>query len=519
YHPAAGGVGPKMGGLFKTAVNYDPPHWDHQITLSYQTGRYTSHIFNKLLRAKQGEHINPYAFELEGDLAEKWKWVNPTTVIFSLRKGVKFHNKPPVNGRELTSADVKYTFERILSPELKSPVRSLYEVIKSIETPDRYTVKFILSEPYAPFTYYTALTFVSIIPKEVVEKFGDLKKWESMIGTGPFILEKNEPNVRVLFKRNPDYFEKGRPYLDGVEYRVIKSPEIMNTAVRNKELDIGITHPFPDYESTQEMLKVHPGMKMMEYHGNNWPYVTFATDKPPFNDKRVRQAFSMSFDRKKQLMTLYNGRGWIDSMIGVALRGSIPIEKLGESAQWFRYDPAKAKKLLREAGLTPPVKVKLLFCPVYGANFVSGLEVLASQIKNAGTFDIELVSQEYGAYVSATIIGKYDADGFYGLSTPTVDADHRLYIRFHSTGSANAARVKDPALDKLLDEQRGEINDKKRMEILKKLQIYTADQMYVMPVVVMPYYDMWFPYVKGYRQHVVPMMDWGVNFSQVWLDK
>jgi peptide/nickel transport system substrate-binding protein len=514
-----GEAAPKRGGVLKTAVNFEPPHWDPQITYSYTTQVMTSFVYSRLLRDKQGVNVDPYHFELQGDLAEKWEVVSPTEIVFTLRKGVKFHNKPPVNGRELTSADVKYSFERLLSPEVKAPARSFYEKIKSIETPDPYTAKFILSEPFAPFLTYVALTFASIIPKEAVEEFGDLKKWDAAIGTGPFMIEKYEPNVKTSYKRNPDYFEKDRPYLDGVEIRVIKNPQVFNTAVRSNDLDLGLGTPFPDYEATQEMLAVHPGMKMVEYHNNNWPRVTFATDQPPFNDKSVRQAMSMSFDRAKQLMIIMGGRGWIDAPLTIAQKGAIPHDELGEASKLFQYNPAEAKRLLMEAGLKPPVKVKMVYTTVYGAVWVNMVEAFAGQMKSSGNFDVELVPQEYGAYISSTTLGKYKEDGYYGLSTPPADPDGILWSVYHSTAPRNASRVKDPHVDQLLEAQRRELDETKRSAILKELQLYLADQMYYMPTVLTPAFDMWFPYVKGYNRHIVPWYNWGHRFSLVWLDK
>lgn len=510
---------PKRGGVLKSAVNYDPPHWDPHAILAYQTHTLASMVYSKPLRDKQGETIDPYVFELEPDLAIKWEIVSPTEIVYTLRKGVKFHNKPPVNGRELTSADVKYTFERILDPNLKSPNRAFYEKIKSIETPDPYTVKFVLSEPFAPFVSYTALTFASVAAKEVVEKFGDLKKWESAIGSGPFMLEKYEPNVRITYVRNPDYFEKGKPYLDGLEYRIIPSAEVQNAAVRTKELDLGLALPFPDYESVQDMMKVHKDMKYQEWHSNNWPRVTFATDKAPFSDKRVRQAVSLSYDRKKQLEILTGGRGWVDSVLTVAQKGSIPTDKLGDASRLFQYNPAEAKKLLKEAGLTPPVKIKVVYCGIYGNYFVNQVEGFASQMKSAGTFDVELVPQEYGAYMASTYLGKYDQDAIFALTTPPADPDDILWTMFHSTSGRNSARVKDPQADKLLEAQRRELDETKRMATLKELQLYLAEQMYYMPTVLQPNYDMWFPHVKGYRRHIVPWYNMGDRYSLVWLDK
>jgi peptide/nickel transport system substrate-binding protein len=333
------------------------------------------------------------------------------------------------------------------------------------------------------------------------------------------MLDAYEPNVKIVYKRNPDYYEKGRPYLDGVELRIIKSPEVMIAAMRSKELDLGMIRPFPDYEATQEMLEIHPGMKMVEFHNNNWPRVTFATDKPPFNDKRVRQAVSMSFDRKKQLEILTGGRGWIDSVLAIAQKGSIPHDELGEASKLFQYNPDEAKRLLKDAGLTPPVKVKVVYSPVYGAAFVNHVEAFAGQMKSAKTFDVELVPQEYGAYISSTYLGKYDQDAVYALTTPPVDPDDILWTMFHSTAARNSARVNDPHVDKLLEAQRRELDEGKRMEMLKELQLYLAEQMYYMPTVYTPSYDMWFPYVRGYNRHIVPWYNWGDRFRLTWLDK
>ena len=105
------------------------------------------------------------------------------------------------------------------------------------------------------------------------------------------------------------------------------------------------------------------------------------------------------------------------------------------------------------------------------------------------------------------------------LSTPPADPDGILWSVYHSTAPRNAARVKDPHVDKLLEAQRQEIDETKRLQILKELQLYLADQMYYMPTVLTPAFDMWFPYVKGYNRHIVPWYNWGHRFSLVWLDK
>jgi peptide/nickel transport system substrate-binding protein len=302
--------------------------------------------------------------------------------------------------------------------------------------------------------------------------------------------------------------------------RIIVSPEIQNTAVRTKELDLALGTPFSDYTALQEMLKVYPDMKWMEYHSNNWPRIVMATDKPPFNNKAVRQAMSISFDRKKHLDVVAGGRGWVDSTLAIAMPGAITPDKFPpDLAKLFQYNPAEAKRLIQSAGLNPPLKIKAVYSPAYGTVFVSAVEAWAAQLKAAGTFEVELVPQEYGAYISSTYLGKYEQDAIFDLTTPPVDPDDILWTMFHSTSPRNSARVKDPKVDELLVAQRREMDETKRADILKQLQLYLTDQMYYMPTSMAAGFDAWFPYVKGYSRHIVPWYNWGDRFRLVWLDK
>ena len=132
---------------------------------------------------------------------------------FALRKGVKFHNKPPVNGREVTAEDVKYSLERFMA---KSGFATRFEPVSAIDVVDKHTVRITLKEPYAPFLNHLANpSFCVILPREAEEKFKDFNHPDAVIGTGPFVLKSYEKGVRVVFERNPDYFMKGMPYLDG----------------------------------------------------------------------------------------------------------------------------------------------------------------------------------------------------------------------------------------------------------------------------------------------------------------
>src|SRR5712691_4474341 len=229
---------PRRGGLLRVR-GWDPPHFDPHLTINNFTHTTLSFVYSRLVRHKVGPEVQPGTFPVESDLAESWEALDDTTYIFHLRQGVKWHNKPPVNGRELVAEDVKFTFERFLT-EKANPLRYILEAVDKVEVVDRYTVKFLLHEPFVWLIDVLANPVGTwIIPREVVEQFGDLKKPESAIGTGPFLLERYEPNVKTVFKRNPDYFLSGLPWVDGVEWVVVNDPSAALAMYRSGQLDCG----------------------------------------------------------------------------------------------------------------------------------------------------------------------------------------------------------------------------------------------------------------------------------------
>src|SRR5262245_43880939 len=207
---------PKRGGILRVRGR-DPVHFDPHLTRDGRTHTVLSFVYSKLLRHKVGGGVQPGTFSVEPDLAERWEAPDDTTYIFHLRQGVRWHNKPPVNGRELVAEDVKFTFDRFLTVE-GNPEQLLLEAVQRVEVMDRYTVQFRLKEPFVWLLDTLASPLCTwIIAPEVVKQYGDLKKVETAIGTGPFMLERYEPNVKTVFRRHPEYFRPGQPHVDGVE--------------------------------------------------------------------------------------------------------------------------------------------------------------------------------------------------------------------------------------------------------------------------------------------------------------
>jgi peptide/nickel transport system substrate-binding protein len=161
--------------------------------------------------------VKPMTYPLEPDLAESWTQPDDTTLIFKLKKGVRWHPKPPVDRRELTADDVKYTDNRYLTIKGNGN-RDTLSSIDKIDVLDKHAAKFTLKEPNAWFLDNLASTSTWIIARECVEKFADLKKVEAVVGTGPWMLERWEPNVRTAYVRNPHYFVPELPYADRIDY-------------------------------------------------------------------------------------------------------------------------------------------------------------------------------------------------------------------------------------------------------------------------------------------------------------
>ncbi|MBI4253670.1 MAG: hypothetical protein HY616_01235, partial [Candidatus Rokubacteria bacterium] len=195
---------PKRGGAFRFR-GYTPPHFDPHLTSSYTTMINLSFSHSRLLKHKAGPGVKPGTFEYEGDLAEFFNHQDETTYVFRLRRGVKWHPKPPVNGRELTAEDVKYTLDRFMTIKGNAN-RHMMKSLAKTEAIDKYTVKFTLTEVNAWFLDFLSDPMaLCIVAQEAVEKFGDLKKPEAVIGTGPWMLESHQSKVRTVWVRHPDY--------------------------------------------------------------------------------------------------------------------------------------------------------------------------------------------------------------------------------------------------------------------------------------------------------------------------
>jgi peptide/nickel transport system substrate-binding protein len=512
---------PKRGGTFRLVLQSDPvTGFDPHQTISFVTMVPLSFAYSRLVKVKAGPSVKPMTYPIEPDLAESWTQPDDKTYVFKLKKGVRWHPKPPVNGRELTADDIKYTYERFLTIKGNGN-RPVLEYVDRIDVLDKYTVKFTLKEPNAWFLDLLASTSTWIVAKECVEKFGDLKKAESLVGTGPWMLERWEPNVKLVYVRNPHYFVPGLPYADGVEASIDPDPSSRLAAWLAGKVDFG-----PEYQQVVRRLDLgmaqqrKPGLQTAEYAWFTSGLVGFKIDKPPFNDVRVRRALSRATSLAEIFESNAFSQGhWVPNpaVPAASAEWSIPIDQLGpEGRKLYEHSTADAKRLLAEAGYPNGFKAQVESPgTAYGPDFLDAAQILVKNWKAAG-IDAELKLKEYGAFISTAIYGKFD-DMMYGLRGAWVDPEAYFYRPFMPGQPLNILNVNDPKLTDMINLQRRTFDVPKRKQIVYDIQRYLAEQGYFGADGSVKVVSAWEPYIKNYMPN--NGFDVGGRLMAAWIDK
>ncbi len=510
---------PKRGGIFKVRHHVQPVHFDPQQTLAFPTMMALSYCMSRLVRVKPGASVVPGTQPVENDLAESWQRTNDTTYVFKLRKGVRWHNKPPVNGRELTSEDVKYTYDRFLTIKGNGN-RYLLEAVDKIEAPDKYTVRFLLKEPNAWFIDQLASTATWILAKEVIEKFGDMKKPEAVVGTGPWMLDRYDAGTKLVYSRHPNYFVAGQPYADGVDVTIEQDPA---TALANFLVpggyDLAPEYGFIVRRIDLDLAKQKvPGLQTRDFTvmfgGIQW----MKLDQEPFKDVRVRRALGMAANWREVLETnaWSQGHGSPNPAIPAALKDwSIPIDQLPpEGRKLYEHDTEGAKRLLAEAGFPHGFKTSIETTPGYGPDYMDAVQVWLKNMKLAGV-EPELKLKEYGAFISSTIFGKFEKMAV-GLRGGQSDVDS--YLRIYIPGEPlNAGGVNDPKLTEMIALSKRTQDVAKRRDLIYDIQRYISQQVYYNFDASVNCVGAWKPYVKGYGPNIGH--DVGGRLQVAWLDK
>jgi peptide/nickel transport system substrate-binding protein len=479
----AKGETPVRGGTYTLAQGANPPTLDVHGTLSANTTGPASAVMSRLYRFKSFHEVTAsFNKEIEPDLAVSYESPDAVVWTYKLRQDAKFHNVAPVNGRAVTSADVKASFTRAVAPTAAARGSLLMIDPDKIETPDDHTVVFKLNYPYAPFSKLMASSiFAWIMPREGVD--GGYDPAKRIIGSGPFTFESYQPDVAINLKRNPEWFEKGRPYIDNVKIAIVPDPAQRLAQFSGGNLDwVTVLQ-----EDMPTMTKQNPKAEVIRAigNGNGIMYYQLSDPKSIFQDIRVRQAASLAVDRKAY-GKIYYGDQFIRTFNVTPDFGKWVItwdELSQETKQFYDADLTKAKQLMEAAGGSK-LSIKLLMPVGSPADplLKNQSETMNSMLKalpwNLTYVPIDYI-KDWQAGGKGYNFGTMPADSmaWWGLAIRT-DVDEYLYGFWHSKGSTNISHLQDAKLDGMIDKARTIVNDDDRLKAYKDVQKYLLDNVY-----------------------------------------
>jgi peptide/nickel transport system substrate-binding protein len=457
-------------------------------------------------------------------LAESWEMVDPSTWDVHLRKGVKFHNVPPVHGREMTAEDVQYSYALLKD---KSGYSNRAALVKEVEVKDKYTARFHLTLPDLHF-YLNVVNSLSpiIVPREAVEAPGGLA--QHPIGTGAFMLKKFVHGEGALLVKNPDYYlrdKEGRPlpYVDAVRLIFTKDAATELALFRAKQLDV---MRLSTLDMLYELIKTVPDLQLYRIPSLGWSDygLTLALDKAPFNDARVRRALSMAINRdvvaeviNRGDAALYGPFPWV--MAGYTKREEYTYENLGPH---YQYNPKQAKALLAEAGYPKGFEMTIEWAEGQGSVFGEFAQLLVRFFEEVG-IRAKLKQLETATWVTKMYGTQPFTDGLiapspFGAGPSFMDW---VYLPFHSSSpkTINRGGVRDPKLDALLDAWRVAPGEQ-RLAIQRAIWDHLREQVYRLSTIVPPHYRVgqayvhaggnpycWFPGYCSYEAKTVWLTD------------
>ncbi len=446
----------------------DPTGFDPEAVLNNTSGFVMSTIFDSLVRYKPG------TTEVEPGVAKSWDVsADGLTYTFHLQQGLKFTDGTPLDAkaviwnvdRQLNKANPQYIYN---TGPVEGYTDFTYGQLASYRQVDGDTVEFKFKEPSAPFLASLAMVWNGLVSPAAAAKYGkDLRNHP--IGSGPYVLRDWRQRDEIVLDANPNYWG-GKPKIDHLIFKEIPDPQAAVLALKRGEIQI-----LGDV-STQTIpaLKSDPNITVLTQPGLAVSGVALPTRIAPFTDKRVRQAMNYAVDKNAIDRALFAG-------LAVPMTSPLPQAQWGfdASLKGYPYDPAKARELLREAGIKPGLKVELLtYNSPRGYNPAGGNLAVAIQgyLKKVG-IDASVRQEEIGAYLANVRSGKYTGLSMEGWSGDNGDPDNFLGILWGSKNIPinNWAHYSNPAVDKLLAQALVVADQGKRTDLYKQVQRMVLD--------------------------------------------
>ena len=482
---------------------------------------------------------NTPLWSLTGALVESWETPDDTTIVLNIRKGVQWHDKPPMNGRELTADDIVFNYHRYLGlgsgfTESANPGDLGKVGIESVTASDNYTVVVKLERPHL-FALYWVLQWYTfyVYPPEVIEQYGDANNWRNLVGTGPFMLTDYVEGSSVTFTKNPNYWgfdekypENRLPYVDEKTALIMREGATRLAALRSGKIDyVGfVTNTqINNIDQVESLAMTNPEIAQ-------WPFFLRSefswgvnVSNPPFNDIRVRKAMQMALDLETINDTFFKGRADTtpSGQIGKSHKGwQIPFDEWSEEVKkGYMYDPEGAEKLLDEAGY-PRDADGIRFKTSYTHNPSMGdlgyAELALSYWREIGV-DVEM--QVPSSMTEFMAIRREQKTPFF-WSTLGAHYFGEFLVAQYYTGSPNAHAVSDPQYDAMIDALRATPSFEEYQRLFREANQYAIEKHWAIWGPDSPQYQLSQPWVKGYSGEAsMGNWQWGELFARVWIDQ
>jgi len=495
-------------------------------------------------------------------LAESWEQTDPLKITIKVRKGARWQDKPPVNGREFTAEDVKYNFDRMLGMgsgfKVPSPMyANAYSNVEGVDVLDKYTAVINLKKPSAMFIDTLLSNAFQMVAREWVElgpppadappagppkgeppkggppkggppggapvgEMSPLEDWKNAVGTGPWILTEFQRGSSITFTRNPKYWanderypENQLPYADFLRDLAIPDWATTMAAMRTGKIDIIADRNGPSWQQVETIKKTNPDIQVAWWPQDGWSLLLKFGAKP-FTDIRVRKALQVSIDRQTIAKSHFGGyvKGIPEGPMSASFAGwALPFDKWPAELQAeYSYNPEKAKQLLSEAGYPNGFKTD---CVLPSDFDVELLQIIKSYFMDIGV-DLEIKTMEFPAWIALAMEGKFDqmtmAQHCGMTGTPMNN------LGSYVTGNRfNHGLINDPEYNELYEK----INSATNIDDAKKLVIeadqYALKQHYKIHTCPHVASCLWQPWLKGYSGEYIAGP--AHYYARMWVDQ
>ena len=493
---------PKRGGTIKLAWVDAVDTLDPHFTASLGSVKILNNIFNGLLKvAYDGKKVS-----FVPDLAEKWEMPDDKTHVFKLRKGVKFHNGDPCD-----AVAVKWSLERVKDPAVGSPHAWKFETLAGIDIVDESTIRMRFSKPYAFLP--VALTGSTgragtIVSKRAVEQYGKAFG-RNPVGTGPFKFAGWRENESITLERNPDYFEPGLPYLDGVQILLIKEPTAAVAAMMSGQVDGMSLSPFQFIPQ----LKANPNLKVYGEVEGNYSFVGMNNRRAPFDDPMMRKAVAAAIDRNTIVKQGYFGEAIpAYSCISPPMTGFYD-KNIGKSGRGQRFDLKKAMEYRKQSkyqGEVNPVYIVAQGFTGSGGSGTRNSQLILPMLEKIGIKPkIELLDR--AVWTKRRNGGDFDMYDEAWIAD--LDPDETIYPEWHSGKPWNFVGYSNTEFDKLLSEAQDTLNQATRKKLYDKAEDLLMADAPLAVLAHMKVFKILSKRVQGFQYIPVDLL----NLHSVWL--